>query len=167
MNQPPAFHHLRPLLQQSLAEGKETAVLLNSNSMSPLFWADDHILLVAATSTQLAPGDIITLAETGGLVTHRYWGQTADGKLLARGDRAMHNDPPWPTAALVGRVVGRKRSSRMLHFEQGRGKWLAKGVRGLTAVNHTLLTHYPHAVWLRSVHRLLFGLRWLLTAVVR
>ncbi len=167
MNQPPAFEHLLPLLRQGLAEGKETAVFLSSHSMSPLFWAGDQILLAAATPEQLALGDIITLAEANGLVTHRYWGKTGAGELLTRGDRAMTDDPAWPIEALVGRVVGRKRGSRVLHFGWGRGKWLARGVRGLTAVNHTLLARPPHAFWLRTVHRLLFGVRWVLTAVVR
>lgn len=165
--QAPDFHQLLPLLRQSLANGQETAVTLSSNSMSPLLWTDDQILLTAVLPHQLIPGDIITLAEPKGLVTHRYWGQTEAGWLLTRGDRALKTDPPWPPDALLGRVVGRKRGRRVLLLGQGRGKWLAEGVRGLTAVNHSLLTHHPHASWLRPVHRLLFGVRWGLTAVVQ
>lgn len=167
MRQAPNFSQLLPLLRQGLAEGKETAVFLNSNSMSPLFWAGDQVLLAATVPEQLTPGSIIALAEASGLVVHRYWGRNEVGELLARGDRTLTHDPPWNPHALVGRVIGRKRGNRTLHFGRGWGKWLARGVGALTAVNQTLLTRFPTAFWLRTAHWLLFGARWLLTAVIR
>lgn len=165
--QAPDFEQLLLLLRQGVAEGKETAVSLTSNSMSPLFWAGDQMLLAAATPEQLAPGDIIALAEASGLVAHRYWGMDENGELLTRGDRALVTDPPWQREALVGRVVGRQRGGRVLLFGRGRGRWLARGVRNLTAVNHTLLTRHRRPFWLRLTHRLLFGIRWVLTAVIQ
>ncbi len=127
---------LADLLRQGLHQGQKSQLEVSSNSMAPLLRRGDRVILEAVTPEQLAPGDVITLADLTGITTHRYWSKTAvtdPPRLLTRGDRPLVFDPPWPPEALVGRMVGRSRRTKSLWVTSGAGRllnrhlcWLAK-----------------------------------------
>lgn len=110
-------------VRDSLAKGQQPRLTVTSNSMAPLFWANDQVILEAVQPEQLHPGDIITLIDQTGLLTHRIWAQRDNG-FLTRGDHALNFDGICESDAVVGRVIGRIRKQHMLSFQDGWGRWL-------------------------------------------
>jgi hypothetical protein len=122
------------LLQEGMSAGELPFLTISSNSMSPLLRRGDQVGLEAVTHDKLAPGDIVVIRRREALVTHRFWHwtETVDGvQLITRGDRPLSFDPPAPPAALVGRVIARRRQGQMLRLTEGPGHRLH---RHLTAV---------------------------------
>jgi signal peptidase I len=127
---------LAALVRESLHQGQVTRLTVSSSSMAPLLHPGDEILLEPVAGEELIVGDVITLVSPEGLLTHRYWA-TQNGPtgpwLLTRGDRPLVFDPPWPSDAVVGRMVAWVRGGRELALTTSRGRrlnrhliWLAK-----------------------------------------
>ncbi|MEM7118990.1 MAG: hypothetical protein AAF614_41615 [Chloroflexota bacterium] len=136
--------------------------------MSPLFWQGDEIVLAKVPANELAIGEVITVAEEAGFLTHRYWGKTKDGLLLTKGDRSLVFDMPWKTAVLVGRVVARKRGTKTLRLDAGRGNWLVRVLGKITAVEQRLLAnHNPNNLLVKLARRLFLATKWLPTLLIR
>ena len=156
------------MVRQILDHGGTASLTVSSNSMSPLLWQGDEIVLAKAVADELAIGEIITVAEESGFLTHRYWGKTKEGLLLTKGDRALVFDAPWKTAVLIGCVIARKRGTKMLLLDAGRGHWLVRMVGKITAVEQRLLAnHSPNTPLIKLVHRLFLATKWLPTLLIR
>lgn len=129
---------LASLLRESMNEGQQPQLTINSNSMAPLLQSGDQIILTPVTPEQIQPGDLLTLTTESDLLTHRYWGHWHQGDtvcLLTRGDRPLLYDKPWPIDSLIGRVIARQRQGKVLALEQGRGKWLNDRLTWLAKVD--------------------------------
>ncbi len=147
------------MLRQSLTQGQTPFLTVSSASMTPLLKTGDQIGLEPATLSQLQPGDIITLAPEGDLLTHRFWG-LENGQLRTRGDRLLLFDPLWPADCLLGRVSVRRRNGRSLSFTSGQGQRLNKHLARLSQIENQLM---PNKWLVRLWHRALFI--WAITAV--
>lgn len=153
-------------VRDSLAKGQNPRLTVTSNSMAPLFWANDQVILEAIQPEQLNPGDIITLIDQTGLLTHRIWVRQGSG-FMTRGDHVLNFDELCQSDAILGRVVGRVHKQRTLLFQDGWGRWLDRYLGRLARREHGWLTGSQEApsgvepVDLNSrtrfVHRLFFS----------
>lgn len=149
--------HLTPvvlaeLLRTSMAQGQRPYLTITSGSMRPLLQIEDEVQLEPVAFQELQPGDIITVAASGSLLTHRFWGHAKDEKngescLVTRGDRFLTFDTVWPPAYLVGRVVVRRRQKRwLLSLREGYGGWLDRHVAHIAAAESRLFNPDRHPV---------------------
>ncbi|MBE2221616.1 MAG: hypothetical protein IAF02_08760 [Anaerolineae bacterium] len=170
------------MLRESLAKGHNPRLTVTSNSMAPLFWANDQVILTAVQPEQLNPGDIITIInlDTGvpSLLTHRIWARQENG-FITRGDHALVFDAPCPPEAILGRVIGRSHKGNLLVFQDGLGQWLDQHVAALARREQRWLTGSQEAPkgdepvithtkrsGTRFVHRLFFGWAICITFIV-
>lgn len=125
------------MVRKRLSEGEAVVVTVNGRSMLPLLHPNDHIQIAPVQPSQLARGDIITLAVGGALLTHRFWGHLENRQqLLTRGDTQSRFDPPYNHNQLVGRVTKRHRGH--LQFQQGTGRWLNGYLKSVFALSYKL-----------------------------
>lgn len=124
------------LLKEGMAKGTIPFLTVTSNSMSPLLRKGDQVGLRPVGTSELRAGDVLVLQERDGFMTHRFWGtiqEKGQTMLLTRGDRVLHFDRPWAAQQLLGRVVVRRRSQKLLWLDRGRGRrlngWLARLAR--------------------------------------
>lgn len=169
--QEPAAHiesaFVAQALRQALRQGQTAVLVVSSNSMAPLLWRGDEVLLTAVTTPQ--PGDILTYFDGCELMTHRYYRQAGTDWLL-RGDRVIHPDPPIQPPQLVGKVVGRRRNGRLLRLDTGKGARLNALLAQLAHWEARYLLRHraqPLALWLRLARRLLLAAAWLACMLVR
>lgn len=138
---------LWPLLQESLARGETAVLTIRSNSMAPLLKVGDKVGITAVSNPTLHPGDIITLfTPPDDLLTHRYWGNTAqNGRLLlhTRGDRVWQFDPPHPGENIIGKVIIRWRQERPFSLTTGLGRWLNHHLYQLAQLEYRLVAGHP------------------------
>ena len=137
------------MLRQSLEQGDTPFLTISSDSMAPLLKTGDQVGLEPVEPFQLNPGDIITLAPEGDLLTHRFWGM-GNGCLRTRGDRPLVFDPLWTSDCLLGRVIVRKRNGRSLSFTSGWGQRLNRHLAWLIKLENKL---YQHNWLIRILHR--------------
>ena len=137
------------MLQQSMAQGQTPFLTVTSDSMAPLLKTGDQIGLEPTAVSQLRPGDIITLAPKGDILTHRFWSLEM-GQIRTRGDRLLLFDPLWPPDCLLGRVIVRRRNGRSLSFTSGRGQRLNRHLARLTQIENRLI---PNKSLVRLFHR--------------
>ncbi len=157
---------LRTMLQDSLAKGQKPRLTVTSNSMAPLFWTGDQVMLEAAMPDQLHPGDIITITDESGLLTHRIW-TIQDNGFITRGDHMLAFDALCPPEAIVGRVIGCTNQRRVLSLQTGSGKWLNQHLAALARREYRWLNHsrnapteneqVPFNTKAKIIHRLVFG----------
>jgi hypothetical protein len=136
MSQLPHPHTIAALLRQALAEGNQPRLTITSNSMAPLLRRGDVVRLASTKAASLRPGDVIVLVTPENLLTHRYWGNIADGRgiwLITRGDRPLGFDRPTMAQDLVGKVIARHRGERELSLTGGRGERLNQRLARLAA----------------------------------
>lgn len=130
-------------LRDSLAKGQHPWLTVTSNSMAPLFWANDLVILEVVQPEQLNPGDIVTLIDTSNgansLLTHRIWVQRDNG-YITRGDHALSFDEICRPDDILGRVIGRSHRQRTLFFKDGLGHWLNRHLTALARREHRWLT---------------------------
>ncbi len=95
-------------LRASLGERGFAYSRVVGDSMLPSLRSGDTVLLEPCTA--LHPGDIVTIALGGSLVTHRI--RSCDRTdVVCRGDNRLSSDPPVDRAAVIARVtqvVGRR-----------------------------------------------------------
>jgi signal peptidase I len=125
------------LLRDALVQGKRPYLTVTSDSMAPLICHGDQVQLAPASLEKLRSGDIVVVCGARALVTHRYWGCRSNNnqkRLITRGDRPWHFDPPYPAEDLVAQVVGRRRDTYWLSFTHGPGRWLNRHLAQLAAL---------------------------------
>jgi signal peptidase I len=125
------------LVYERVALGATLRFRIASSSMSPLIEPGDEVVVAAASTETLRPGDIVVAAVPGRpFVVHRLVAIRREGdavRLVTRGDRSSIPDPAWSTDAVVGRAVAVIRAGRTLDLIRGRGRavmvmqgWLAR-----------------------------------------
>lgn len=159
----PTPAQLATLLRASLRLGKPTTLVIASSSMAPLLRAGDEVTLLPARPAELKAGDIVTVETGSHLLTHRYWGRIpseSGHRLLTKGDRPWRGDEPWPETRLVGLVVARRRRSRTLSLQTGRGKaanshlaWLALVERKCGLWERPFRSEAPRRPWPKRLLR--------------
>lgn len=123
---------LADMLKESIQQGTTPSLTVSSNSMSPLLRSGDQIGLQKLDPAAAQPGQIITftnLNEADDLITHRVAGTTLDHgveKIATYGDRSLLFDSPVAFDDVLGVVVWRRRSGRVLNLANGRGAKLSK-----------------------------------------
>lgn len=171
---------LADLLRDSLAAGRQPTLIVSSNSMAPLLQQGDQVVLCPVSPNALSPGDLVTMTAVPDLLTHRYWGVTADGAnlVLTRGDRPLSFDTPRPQSDLVGRIGLRRRNGVDLILDEGLGGWLNRHLAWLAAVEWRWLAgDFPAGgenvpprrqrnLSIRFIRRLIYTWACLVTAVV-
>jgi len=124
---------------------------VSGRSMLPTLRPGDEVVVHPVTAEALAPGDWVVVRNAQGAFLHRYLGQRR-GRILTKGDGHMGFDPPWPSDAVLGRVVEAQRDGRCFYR---RADGQLRRERFLTAGHHIL-----GDVWglLRRVKALLLAL---------
>jgi signal peptidase I len=77
-------------------------------SMVPSILPGDVISVRHAGLFEMSPGEIVLYSREGRLFAHRVMsraGTQDDPRLITRGDRLSHNDPPVSSSELLGRVT--------------------------------------------------------------
>ena len=77
-------------------------------SMVPSILPGDLISIQRASLSEISPGEIVLYSREGRLFAHRVVaraGSHDDPRLITRGDRLSHNDPPVSSSELLGRVT--------------------------------------------------------------
>jgi signal peptidase I len=77
-------------------------------SMAPSILPGDLISVQRAELLDISPGEIVLYSREGRFFAHRVVaraGDHQDPRLITRGDRLSHNDPPVSSSELLGRVI--------------------------------------------------------------
>jgi signal peptidase I len=147
---------LAELLKESMSKGIHPKLTINSNSMTPLLWCGDEILLEPITIDQIESGDLLTLTTESDLLTHRYWRrlvQEGQEFLITRGDRPLLFDAPVRPEQIIGRVCVRLRNGRQLHLCHGRGNWLNRQLAHLARAESRWVNSHNHFSWRTKIIR--------------
>lgn len=139
----PVQTSLADMLRQALSEGTQAQLTLSSDSMAPLLCQGDRLLLKSVQVDQLQPGDIVVVADSDGLLVHRFWGYHGPPRsveLVLRGDSLAYFDRPVPATDLVGIVVARLRSGRVLALDRPAGRQLDQRLRRAAQLENRLYT---------------------------
>lgn len=76
-------------------------------SMIPAIHPGDLISIECAEPEQISPGEIVLCARDSRFFVHRVVAKSCDGGesvLITRGDRLLHDDPPFTKSQFIGRV---------------------------------------------------------------
>jgi signal peptidase I len=99
-------------------------------SMVPSILPGDLISVQRAGLSEISTGEIVLYSREGRLFAHRVVARTGshdDPRLITRGDRLCHNDPPVSSSELLGRLTsvqcGDGRSHRQLQAVDRRNVW--------------------------------------------
>lgn len=99
-------------------------------SMVPSVLPGDLISVQRAGLSEISPGEIVLYSREGRLFAHRVVaraGSHDDPRLITRGDRLFHNDPPVSSSELLGRVTsvrcGDGRGHRHVHPDAPLNAW--------------------------------------------
>src|SRR5579862_270740 len=90
----------------------EVRLRVYGTSMVPSILPGDLISVQHAAVHEISTGEIVMYSRDGRMFVHRVVdliGGGTDGRLITRGDRLCHNDPPVSSTEMLGRVtsVGR------------------------------------------------------------
>ncbi len=83
-------------------------VPVTGGCMAPTVPAGASVLVEPCGPARLAPGDVVLLEHEGSFFLHRYLAMMHVGArvhILAKADRALRPDRPWPPGSLLGRLV--------------------------------------------------------------
>src|ERR1700681_2170915 len=86
----------------------EVRLRVFGTSMVPSILPGDLISVQRAGLSEISPGEIVLYSREGRLFAHRVVacaGSHDDPRLITRGDRLSHNDPPVSSSELLGRVT--------------------------------------------------------------
>jgi signal peptidase I len=86
----------------------EVRLRVFGTSMVPSVLPGDLISVQSTDISEVSTGEIVLYSREGRLFAHRVVGRAGshdDPRLLTRGDRLSHNDPPVSSSELLGRVT--------------------------------------------------------------
>lgn len=103
----------------------EVRLRVFGTSMAPAMLPGDLVTIRRAAINDISAGDIVLFTRNGRLFVHRVVGQKTlspaekieEARLITRGDRLRHEDPPVSSEELLGRVVSLKRDHRKVELE--------------------------------------------------
>jgi signal peptidase I len=86
----------------------EVRLRVFGTSMVPSILPGDLIFIQRAHLSEISPGEIVLYSREGRLFAHRVVARAGSHdnlRLITRGDRLSHNDPPVLSSELLGRVT--------------------------------------------------------------
>ena len=86
----------------------EVRLRVFGTSMVPSVLPGDLISVQSTDISEVSTGEIVLYSREGRLFAHRVVGRAGsreDPRLITRGDRLSHNDPPVSSSELLGRVT--------------------------------------------------------------
>lgn len=100
----------------------EVRLRVYGTSMAPSILPGDIVSIAQANLENVAPGEVVSFLQGGRLFVHRVVRRDAPAKdrvadasrLITRGDRLQHEDPPVSDTELLGRVVDVERGGRKI-----------------------------------------------------
>ena len=104
---------------------------VTSGSMSPFISVGDWILVEAADSSEISPGDVVVYESCHRFTCHRVVKKDA-AQLVTKGDASLSPDPLWEPSLLLGRVVGVSKG-RVYVSMRARGWRIANRVLALSS----------------------------------
>jgi signal peptidase I len=102
----------------------EVRLRVFGTSMAPSLLPGDLVSIQRASIEDVSPGEIVLFLQKGRLFVHRVVQRNApdagmgfgESRLITRGDRLLHEDPPVSASELLGRVVGIERDNRKIEL---------------------------------------------------
>ncbi len=102
----------------------EVRLRVFGTSMAPSILPGDLVSIRRASLGDISPGDVVLFVQKGRLFVHRVVDRkvaaTADdpgeSRLITRGDRLRHDDPPVSPQELLGRIVSIERDNRKVQL---------------------------------------------------
>ncbi len=74
-------------------------------SMLPALWPGDVVEIASCSLEEVRPGEIVLALRDGRLFLHRFIARRTPHNFQLRGDSMSASDPPYPSDALLGRLV--------------------------------------------------------------
>ncbi len=135
----------------------EVRLRVFGTSMVPSILPGDLISVQSAALAGIFSGEIVLYSREGRLFAHRVVGRAGshdDPRLLTRGDRLSHNDPPVSSSELLGRVTsvqcGDGRGHRQLRRAVHPNAWEQMIVRVLRTSDRATYLYLRLAVHWRT-----------------
>ena len=110
-------------------------------SMLPALWPGDVVEIANCPLEDVQPGEIVLALRDGRLFLHRFVVRCTPDTFLLRGDSLSAPDPPYPSEALLGRLVCGSDGGQPISTATLRPGFGAKWSRALG----TLLCHWDMA----------------------
>lgn len=110
-------------------------------SMLPALWPGDVVEIANCLLEDVQPGEIVLALRDGRLFLHRFVVRCTPDTFLLRGDSMSASDPPYPSEALLGRLVRGSDGGQRISTATLRPGFGAKWSRALG----TLLCHWDMA----------------------
>ncbi len=124
---------LKAALELWSQAGERHYIPLNGNSMRPLLWDGDQVL-VSHNLNAVQPGDIVVFQRSHELVAHRVLvsaGRSEERVLRTKGDSFLFDDPVIPEDQIFGRVLAVRRADRQMRTRYASLAYLQRtGSRG-------------------------------------
>jgi hypothetical protein len=103
----------------------EVRLRVFGTSMVPAMLPGDLVTIRRAGLEEISAGEIVLFARNGRLFVHRVVsrktissaGKIEDARLVTRGDRLHHEDPPVSPRELLGRLISLERDNRQITLE--------------------------------------------------
>lgn len=110
----------------------EVRLRVYGTSMAPSLLPGDIVSIAQANLENVTPGEVVSFLQGGRLFVHRVVRREAPAKvkladtsrLITRGDRLQHEDPPVSGTELLGRVVDVERGGQKVKLQPQRSNSL-------------------------------------------
>src|ERR1700675_3075390 len=87
--------------------GRTMRLRVFGESMLPAIWPGDVVEIESCSLENVQAGEIVLAQRNDRLVMHRLLAHCGQNNFLLRGDSVACPDPPFPSQALLGRLVRR------------------------------------------------------------
>jgi hypothetical protein len=98
----------------SVRFGRTMRLRVFGESMLPTLWPGDVVEIESCSLENVQAGEIVLAQRDDRLVMHRLLAHCGQNNFLLRGDSVACPDPPFPSKALLGRLVRRADEGRGL-----------------------------------------------------
>jgi len=95
------------IIREQLTLQKQIRLRVISNSMAPVIYADDEIIIESIQVAKLMPGDIIMFDRGADYCTHRFVIRLKNGfgtRVVTKGDQLSSFDTPFSECRVIGKV---------------------------------------------------------------
>jgi len=136
----------------------EVRLRVFGSSMTPSILPGDMISIQRTQINEISSGEVILFSQNGRLFAHRVIapaGNPNELRLITRGDRLRHNDPPVSSSELLGRVISVERGGRIIDFAAWNSEWMRPVIRLFQTSDHATYLYLR----LASFRRMLFSRR--------
>jgi hypothetical protein len=121
----------RTLAEEVLQTFGQVRLRAFGTSMAPSILPGDFISVQRAELDDISFGEVVLFSREGRLFIHRVVNRNVassadisfESRLITRGDRLCHDDPPIRSVELLGRVVSIQRGTQRLKPTLPRGRW--------------------------------------------